>query len=218
MVLMRTITLPRRSSSEPTAAARSASEGSWPRVARSRSRAASSSRRTRRTPRGQASLRSASIIAPRTRRSAKVSNLIPRDSSKRRAASISPSTPSCTRSPRSMEWGIVAATRRASASTNGRLFSTRGFTVSASCSAVMTLRLHSPPYRGGRLPPLQPRCQLRAVPYPALRRAPPTAVKVYRSNNLHSSWGGGVQCLERAGKAATGVTHLTAERRVSPAW
>ena len=49
-----------------------------PELLRSRSRAASSSRRTRRTPRGHASLRSASIIAPRMRRSAKVSNLMPR--------------------------------------------------------------------------------------------------------------------------------------------
>ena len=78
-------------------------EGSQPFVRRSSSRAASSSRRTRRTPRGQASRRRASIMAPRTRRSAKVSNLMPRLSSKRRAASISPITPSCTRSPMSIE-------------------------------------------------------------------------------------------------------------------
>ena len=69
---------PRRFSSEPTFAARSASDGSWPSSRRSVSRAASSSRRWRRTPRGHASRRSASIIAPRTRRSANVSNLMPR--------------------------------------------------------------------------------------------------------------------------------------------
>jgi hypothetical protein len=49
------------------------------------------------------SLRSASIMAPRMRRSAKVSNLIPRDSSKRSAASINPMTPSWMRSPMSIE-------------------------------------------------------------------------------------------------------------------
>ena len=78
MVLMRTMVRPRRFSSVPTLAARSASDGSQPSSRRSASRAASSSRRWRRTPRGQASLRSASIMAPRTRRSAKVSNLMPR--------------------------------------------------------------------------------------------------------------------------------------------
>ena len=93
---------------------------------RSSSRAASSSRRWRRTPRGQASLRSASIMAPRMRRSAKVSNLMPRASSKRCAASIRPMTPSWTRSPMSIECGMVAATRRASCSTNGMLATTRG--------------------------------------------------------------------------------------------
>ena len=128
MVLMRTIVLPRRFSSEPTSCARSASEGSWPSETRSFSGAASSSRRTRRTPRGQASLRSASIMAPRMRRSAKVSNLMPRESSKRWAASMRPITPSCTRSLRSIEWGMVAAIRRAKASTNGIPASTRGLT------------------------------------------------------------------------------------------
>ena len=125
IVLMRTMVLPSLFSSEPTASARSASDGSCPSVARSFSRAASSSRRTRRTPRGQASLRSASIIAPRIRRSANVSNLIPRESSKRWAASIKPITPSWTRSLRSIECGMVAAMRRASASTNGNPASTR---------------------------------------------------------------------------------------------
>ena len=120
IVLMRTMVRLRRFSSEPTRAARSAIDGSCPSSRRSASRAASSSRRWRRTPRGQASLRSASIIAPRTRRSAKVSNLMPRSSSNRCAASIRPSTPSCTRSPMSIEFGIDAAMRRASASTNGK--------------------------------------------------------------------------------------------------
>ena len=78
MVLMRTMVRPRRASSDPTRAAMSASDGSAPSSRRSCSRAASISRRWRRTPRGQASRRSASIIAPRTRRSAKVSNLMPR--------------------------------------------------------------------------------------------------------------------------------------------
>ena len=125
MVLMRTMVRPSRFSSDPTLAARSASDGSHPSSRRSSSRAASSSRRWRRTPRGHASLRSASIIAPRTRRSAKVSNLMPRASSKRWAASISPITPSWTRSPISIEWGIVAATRRASCWTNGIAATTR---------------------------------------------------------------------------------------------
>jgi hypothetical protein len=75
--------------------------------------------------------RSASIIAPRTRRSAKVSNLIPRASSKRCAASIRPSTPSWTRSPMSIEFGIDAAMRRASASTNGMPATTRRFWLAA---------------------------------------------------------------------------------------
>ena len=105
--------------------ARSASDGSWPSSRRSVSRAASSSRLTRRTPRGQASRRSASIIAPRMRRSANVSNLMPRLSSNRWAASINPMTPSCTRSPTSIEWGIVDAMRRASASTKGSPLTTR---------------------------------------------------------------------------------------------
>ena len=122
---MRTMVRPSRFSSVPTFAARSDSDGSWPSSRRSVSRAASSSRRTRRTPRGQASRRSASIIAPRIRRSANVSNLMPRPSSKRWAASIKPITPSCTRSPTSIEWGIVDAMRRASASTKGRPATTR---------------------------------------------------------------------------------------------
>ena len=125
MVLMRTMVRPRRASSEPTRLARSASDGSAPSSRRSSSRAVSSSRLWRRTPRGQASRRSASIIAPRTRRSAKVSNLMPRPSSKRAAASMRPSTPSCTRSPSSIEWGIDEATRRASDSTKGRLAAMR---------------------------------------------------------------------------------------------
>ncbi|OFW39467.1 MAG: hypothetical protein A3J29_21775 [Acidobacteria bacterium RIFCSPLOWO2_12_FULL_67_14b] len=125
MVLMRTMVLPRRFSSDPISTARSASDGSCPSDRRSFSRAASSSRRTRRTPRGHASLRSASIMAPRMRRSAKVSNLMPRESSKRCAASMRPITPSCTRSLRSIECGIVAAIRRASASTKGMPASTR---------------------------------------------------------------------------------------------
>jgi len=125
IVLMRTMVLPSLFSSEPIACARSASDGSWPSDARSFSRAASSSRRTRRTPRGHASLRSASIIAPRIRRSANVSNLMPRESSKRCAASINPITPSWTRSLKSIEWGIVAAMRLASASTKGKPASTR---------------------------------------------------------------------------------------------
>ena len=125
IVLMRTMVLPRRVSSEPTRAARSASDGSAPSSRRSASRAASSSRRMRRTPRGHASRRSASIMAPRTRRSANVSNLMPRCSSNRCAASIRPIMPSCTRSPMSIECGIVAATRRASDSTNGNPFSIR---------------------------------------------------------------------------------------------
>ncbi len=116
---MRTMVRPSRFSSVPTFLARSASDGSWPSSRRSVSRAASSSRLTRRTPRGQASRRSASIIAPRMRRSANVSNLMPRLSSNRWAASINPMTPSCTRSPTSIEWGIVDAMRRASASTKG---------------------------------------------------------------------------------------------------
>ena len=90
MVLMRTIVRLRRFSSDPTRAARSAIDGSCPSSRRSASRAASSSRRWRRTPRGHASRRSASIIAPRTRRSANVSNLMPRSSSNRCAASIRP--------------------------------------------------------------------------------------------------------------------------------
>ena len=65
--------------------------------------------------------------APLTRRSANVSNLMPRSSSKRWAASIRPSTPSCTRSPMSIEFGIDAAMRRASASTNGRPATMRRF-------------------------------------------------------------------------------------------
>src|SRR5205814_2298168 len=56
---------------------------------------------------------------PRTRRSAKVSNLMPRSSSKRFAASINPSTPSWTRSPMSIEFGIVDAIRLANDSTKG---------------------------------------------------------------------------------------------------
>ena len=119
MVLIRTIVCPRRASSEPTRAARSAKEGSPPSSRRSASRAASSSRRTRRIPRGHASRRSASIIAPRTRRSAKVSNLIPRLASNLWAASMRPIIPSCTKSPTSIECGIDAATRRASPWTNG---------------------------------------------------------------------------------------------------
>ena len=83
MVLILTIVRSSRDSSAPTRLARSASVGSPPSSRRSASRAASSSRRTRRTPRGHASRRSASIIAPRTRRSAKVSNLMPRPSSNR---------------------------------------------------------------------------------------------------------------------------------------
>ena len=121
IVLMRRIVRSSRGTSEPTRLARSASVGSAPSSRRNCSRAASSSRRTRRTPRGHASRRSASIIAPRTRRSANVSNLMPRPSSNRCAASISPITPSCTRSPRSIECGMVEAMRRASDSTNGRL-------------------------------------------------------------------------------------------------
>jgi len=136
IVLMRTIVLPRRFSSEPIACARSASDGSCPSDARNFSRAASSSRRTRRTPRGHASLRSASIMAPRMRRSANVSNLIPRESSKRCAASIRPITPSWTRSLRSIECGIVAAIRRARASTNGSPASTR-----FACEVFMLLAL-----------------------------------------------------------------------------
>ena len=77
MALIRTMVRPSRFSSDPILAARSASDGSHPSSRRSSSRAASSSRRWRRTPRGQASLRSASIIAPRMRRSANVSNLMP---------------------------------------------------------------------------------------------------------------------------------------------
>jgi len=92
-----------------------------------------------RTPRGHASLRSASIIAPRIRRSAKVSNLMPRPSSKRSAASIRPMTPSWTRSLRSIECGMVAAMRRANASTNGRPVSTRVF-VSPLLSTLMVSR------------------------------------------------------------------------------
>ena len=75
-------------------------------------------RATRRTPRGQASRRRASIIAPRTRRSAKVSNLMPRLSSKRWAASIRPITPSWTGLPSNLDscssligWWVPSATR-----------------------------------------------------------------------------------------------------------
>src|SRR5207244_814810 len=64
-------------------------------------------------------------LVGRVRRSANVSNLMPRPSSKRWAASIKPITPSCTRSPTSIEWGIVDAMRRASASTKGRPATTR---------------------------------------------------------------------------------------------
>ena len=157
IVLMRTIVRFRRFSSEPTFAARSATDGSQPIVRRSSSRAASSSRRTRRTPRGQASRRSASIIAPRTRRSANVSNLIPRLSSNRWAASMRPMTPSCTRSPMSIECGIEAAIRRASASTNGRVFTTRAL-LSRGCVGVLIVM--------SMAGVLQPRCHVRA----ALRR------------------------------------------------
>jgi len=50
---------------------------------------------------------------------------MPRLSSKRRAASMSPIMPLWTRSPRSTEWGMDAATRRARFSTNGTLLSIR---------------------------------------------------------------------------------------------
>ena len=142
MVLMRTIVFSSRFSSEPISAARSASDGSCPSEFRSFSRAASSSRRTRRTPRGQASLRNASIIAPRMRRSAKVSNLIPRPSSKRWAASIRPMTPSWTRSLRSTECGMVDAMRRASASTKGSPASTRRFVAGLRSTTIFIVSPH----------------------------------------------------------------------------
>ena len=142
IALIRTIVRPRRFSSDPTLAARSARDGSCPNSRLSSSRAASSSRRWRRTPRGQASLRSASIMAPRMRRSANVSNLMPRASSKRCAASMSPMTPSWTRSPMSIEWGIVAATRRASCSTKGMLAITRGFSETNLGAHECDLRRH----------------------------------------------------------------------------
>ena len=138
MVVILRIVRSRRWTSAPTRLARSASDGSAPSSRRSCSRAASSSRRTRRTPRGQASRRSASIMAPRTRRSANVSNLIPRPSSKRFAASISPRTPSWTRSPRSMECGMVDAIRLASDSTKGRLAATRSCWWSANGTRSIT--------------------------------------------------------------------------------
>ena len=155
MVLIRTIVRSRRPSSTPTRLARSAIVGSPPNSRRSCSRAASSSRRTRRMPRGQASRRSASIIAPRTRRSANVSNLIPRASSKRFAASIRPSTPSCTRSPRSIECGIVDAIRRASDSTNGRVATTRSYWAAASGVVCM------PPVMATRVPSSETKIERR---------------------------------------------------------
>ena len=66
IVLIRTMVRPSCVSSVPRCFARSESDGSQPRSCRSFSRAVSISRRMRRTPRGQASRRRASIIAPRT--------------------------------------------------------------------------------------------------------------------------------------------------------
>ena len=119
MMLMRLMVRPSDASSVPMWLARSDSDGSPPSSFRSFWRAVSSSRRTRRMPRGQAPRRNASIMAPRTRRSANVSNLMPRASSNLSTASIKPSIPSWTRSPRSIECGIEAARRRAIAPTNG---------------------------------------------------------------------------------------------------
>ena len=137
IALMRTMVRLRLASSDPMCFARSARDGSDPISWRSFSRAASSSRRTLRTPRGQASRRMASIIAPRTRRSAKVSNLMPRRSSKRCAASIRPIMPSCTRSPTSIECGREAAIRRAIASTNGTPAAMRSWSLGPDACALM---------------------------------------------------------------------------------
>ena len=113
MVVMRTIVRPSRASSEPMRAARSASDGSGTELAPQLlargfelTPLAAHSTRPRVATQGVDHRATDAALG-------NVSNLMPRSSSKRHAASINPSMPSCTRSPSSIECGIEAATLRA---------------------------------------------------------------------------------------------------------